>query len=250
MQLKVGRKLMKYESMYHYYKATKDNILTQTAAETLSEALSITMKKLTLKARKNFKNKLERSQTASYSVEIAIKEAKERDEDEYSIIGTESHYEEIVFEEVNNNVFNEDYFENYDSFDLLRKSLQNFGRTQIIEETASLDGPEALTTEFDDHEEMTKDDENISIEEALDSFTKSTEKYRNELKLKMPDPEEISIIVRDKFSLGTSSSITLPIIKTNEVKQQPKSAPSNQQMEREWKKVMNKYRKHKRHVSM
>merc|ERR1712142_757318 len=134
-QMKVGKRphLAAAGMMFHYHNTTKNhinntrsNILTQTSSDTLGDALSETMKKLSIRAKKQFKKKIERSRAASYSLEIEISryQERERDEDEYSIIGLD----EIHENEVNNNDIvldlKKDTAENqtnsFDSFSILR----------------------------------------------------------------------------------------------------------------------------------
>merc|ERR1712106_587039 len=124
MQMKVGRRPQMCGAMYQYYKNTKNNILTQTSSDTLTDALSETMKKLSIRAKKQFKRKMERPRAASYSVAISRHEEREKVEDEYSIIGIEE-YEPTVDKEVNNNEIILDLQE-YDSFAILRsKSMKD-----------------------------------------------------------------------------------------------------------------------------
>merc|ERR1711942_570543 len=97
--------------MCQYYNNTKNHILTQTSSDTLGDAISETMKKLSIKAKKQLKKKMERRKAASYSVDIEIStyQARERDEDEYSIIGLDE-----IHENEDNNT------RDFDSFNILR----------------------------------------------------------------------------------------------------------------------------------
>ena len=117
-----------YGAMYTYYQATRKNILTQTSSDSLGEALSEAMKKLSIKAKKQIKRKMERPRAASYSVDISRHwEESVRDDDEYSILGVEDNNEFIDDKEMNNNDvkrynYGKQTIENeeYDSFKILR----------------------------------------------------------------------------------------------------------------------------------
>jgi len=269
MQMKVGRVGRRPQmcgAMYQYYKNTKNNILTQTSSDTLTDALSETMKKLSIRAKKQFKRKMERPRAASYSVAISRHEEREKDEDEYSIIGIEE-YEPTDEKEVNNNEIILDLQE-YDSFAILRsKSMKDktrdwdeesyIGFVEGMIQTPEKSFPTQCSSPCPPEEPAPRQEEETPdtsvpsyLDTALQAFSQSTATDRDKLKSKLPDPEDVSVHVRDKFSQERRSMITLPIVPLNLIKQRPKTAPDNSDLEREWRKMMLKNRGAKRQMSL
>merc|ERR1711942_612528 len=189
------------------------------------------------------KKKMERPKAASYSVDIEIStyQARERDEDEYSIIGLD----EIHDNEVNNNEIFTDWPEDenehnntgdFDSFNILRmrsRSLVSQKRDSDNESCA-----EEAEGVIEDTEETFPLE---SSEEELQAFSLSTANDRDKMASKLPDPGHVSVTVRDKFSLERAGSmITLPMMTKNQMTSRPKTAPDNSDLEREWRKMMMK----------
>ena len=271
--MKVGKHPKMCGAMYQYYKTTKSNILTQTSSDTLSDALSEAMKKLSIKAKKSLKKKMERPRAALYSVEISMHWEKERDEDEYSVIGIEANYEAFNDKEVNNNEIEADLEMNnnkeYDSFKILRSKSMNTKTKACDEESYEefLEGinqyceayfPIQCSSPFPSEDINPLQDQPqapaasipTSLDSALQAFSQSTATDRRKLKSKMPDPEHMSVHVRDKFSLERRSMITMPIMTVDQIKPRPKTAPDNSELDREWRKMMLKQRKTRRQMSV
>jgi len=254
--------------MYQYYHTTKNNILTQTSSDSLGDAISETMKKLSMKARKQLKKKMERPKAASYSVDIEISryQERERDEDEYSIIGLD----EIHDTEVNNNEILADWQENesepdndedFDSFNLLRMRSRSLGSQKKNWDNDScaeaVEGKMEDTEEESPPESYSPEPEEVgspaisSLNAALQAFSLSTANDRDKMATKLPDPEQVSVSVRDRFSLERAGSmITLPMMTRNQITARPKTAPDNTDLEREWRKMMMKNKRARRQMSV
>jgi len=260
MRMTVGRAP---NIMYQYYHTTKNHILTQTASDSLSDAISETMKKLSMKARKQMKKKMERPKAASYSVDIEISRyhERERDEDEYSIIGLD----EIHDTEVNNNEILADWQENesepdnnedFDSFNLLRMRSRSLGSQKINWDNEScaevVDGLMEDTEEESPPELEEEGSPAISsLNAALQAFSLSAAKDRDKMASKLPDPLHVSVSVRDRFSLERAGSmITLPMMTKNQITSRPRTAPDNSDLEREWRKMMMKNVRPRRQMSV
>ena len=264
MRMKVGRTPSMTHIMCQYYNNTKNHILTQTSSDTLGDAISETMKKLSIKAKKQLKKKMERPKAASYSVDIEIStyQARERDEDEYSIIGLD----EIHDNEVNNNEIFTDWpgDENehndngdFDSFNILRmrsRSLVSQKRDSDYESCA--EEAEGVIEDTEETFPLESSEEESApaistLNAALQAFSLSTANDRDKMASKLPDPEHVSVTVRDKFSLERAGSmITLPMMTKNQMTSRPKTAPDNSDLEREWRKMMMKNKRPRRQMSV
>lgn len=233
------------------------------------------MKKLSMKAKKSLKKKMERPRAATYSVEISRHWEKEKDEDEYSIIGIEANYEAFndKEKEVNNNeivaVSEMNNNKEYDSFKILRSKSMN-AKTKACEEESyeeflaginqsreadfpiqcSSPCPAEDVNPLHDQPQAPAACIPTSLDSALQAFSQSTATDRSKLKSKMPDPDHMSVHVRDKFSLERRSMITMPIMTVGQMKPRPKTAPDNSELEREWRKMVVKQRKTRRQMSV
>eukprot|EP00092_Neocalanus_flemingeri_P023448 GFUD01025425.1.p1 GENE.GFUD01025425.1~~GFUD01025425.1.p1 ORF type:complete len:268 (+),score=78.05 GFUD01025425.1:67-870(+) len=257
-------------AMYHYYQTTRSNILNQTSSDTLSEALSEAMKKMSIKTKKQLRRKMERPRAASYSVEISREFKKERDEDEYSIIGVEDNHEVIDCKEMNNNVtvvhVHNKENEEYDSFKILRSMSLN-AKSKANKEDSYDDFLEGIQESCDavrssspcpPHDETLSLLDDVSpgasapatLHSALQAFSHSTAMDRTKMRMKLPDPAQISVQVRDRFSLERRSMITLPMMTVSQIRARPRTAPDNSELEKEWRMMMKGQRRTKRQMSV
>ena len=275
--MKVGKRPQIYGTINQYYQNKRSNILTQTSSDTLVEALSEVMTKLSMRAKKQMKKKMERPKAATYtySVEISRPWEKERDEDEYSILGVDDDYQVINSREMDNKEIMVNLHQNnqrnkeYNSFEILRSNTMKVSK-EVCEEESYEDFLEEINGSHDAdfpvnssspcppqdsalilvQESTPVSSEPTTLDSALQAFSQSTATNRSKMKMKMPNPDQISVHVRDMYSLERRSMITLPMMTVNQIKTRPKTAPDNSQLEKEWRMMMLRHRKPKRQMSI